>query len=346
MAVELVELGPGDAGWHEVEEAWSPGEVALLAADHPFLAAGAWRACLAVRSGAVLARLVASVDPRQRAPSGPVGCIGFAGMDREGRGRPGARRAFGAILALGLDWLRQQGARVARGPVQFSTWYGHRAMTDGLPDEAGAPAFALEPHNGRALLEELAAAGFRPAHRAVSCLVRSDAVIGSAGAVLDRFGRAGWRDRPLRSDAIDTELALLHRLSGAIFREAWGFSEISLPEFLSIYGPAAGRADPELVRVATDGDGRPIGFAFALPAAPGRNGGRPIIVKSLGLLPDARRRVPGAGAGLAAIIHRAALEGGFRDGIHALMAEGSSAHRLSLRWGTVMRSYATFERAL
>lgn len=368
--LELVELGPGDEGWSDVGAAWSPGELALLAPDHPFLAFGEWRAFAAVRGGGVVARMVASIDPRQRTVDGPVGCIGFvdlaagvprstgdarsagnarsAGVDRSNGvcGPAAARTAFDQVLAAAAGWLRRRGVRVVRGPVQLSTWYGHRAMTDGLPDEGGVPAFPLEPRNGRGLVQALDAGGFRPAHRGVSCLVRSDAVIESAGPVLDRLRRAGFRDRALRPDAIADELALLHRLSGDIFRESWGFSGVSLAEFAALYRPAARLTDPELVRFAMDGDGGPLGFVFALPAAPRAADGAGFVLKTLGLLPEARRRFPGSGAALAALIHRTAIERGLRDGVHALMADGSPAHRTSLRWGTWIRSYATFERAL
>jgi hypothetical protein len=67
-------------------------------------------------------------------------------------------------------------------------------------------------------------------------------------------------------------------------------------------------------------------------------------VKTLGVLAEARRRHPGAGAGLTALIHQAARDRGYVGGIHALMAHGSMAHRLSMKWGTQIRSYATFER--
>jgi hypothetical protein len=230
--------------------------------------------------------------------------------------------------------------------VQFSTWYGHRAIVDDFPDEGGAPAFAMEPQNGRALVDLLLASGFAPTHRAVSVAVRSGAVIDSGKPILDRLRRAGWRDRPLRPSRLEDELRLLHRLSGDIFRDSWGFSEISLDEFSALYRPVARLADAGLVRLPVDADGHPIGFAFALPSGPGPTGAPGFVVKTLGLLPEALRRYPGAGPGLTTLVHQAARDRGYRDGIHALMTDGSMAHRMSLHWGTQFRSYATFERAL
>jgi hypothetical protein len=70
------------------------------------------------------------------------------------------------------------------------------------------------------------------------------------------------------------------------------------------------------------------------------------VVKTIGVLPEERRRCPGIGAALAALVHGLAQERGYRVGIHAWMTEGSVAHRTSSHWGTWLRSYATFERPL
>ena len=346
MAAELVELGPAESGWEEVAAGSPPGDLALLAPDHPFLEFGTWRAFAVMRGGVVLARMIASVDTRQRSDLGAVGCIGFAAVGTDRAAAEDDLAAARWVLAAAIGWLERRECRVVRSPVQLSTWYGHRAMTGGLPEDGGPQAFPLEPRSGRALADVLRESGFGPAHRAVSCLVRSDAVITSAGPVLDRIRRAGWDDRALRLEAIEEELGVLHRLSSDIFRESWGFSEISLAEFAALYRPAALLADPDMVRIAMDGTGHPLGFAFALPADLGAGGGRGFVLKTLGLVPEARRRFPGSGPAMAALIHRTALERGLRDGIHALMAEGSPAHRISLRWGAPIRSYATFERAL
>jgi hypothetical protein len=236
--------------------------------------------------------------------------------------------------------------QLIRCPVQLSTWYGHRTVTDGFPNSGGAPAFLLEPRSDRALVDLLLAGDFAPAHRAVSYVVDPDTVIAGSRPALDRLCRAGLVDRPIRAAVLEDELRLLHRLSLGIFRGSWGFSEISFEEFGAMYRPLARMADLELVRVLETDAGDPLGFAFAMPSDPASPGSGPFIVKSLGLIPEAARRYPGAGVGLTALIHGAARDRGHLGGIHALMAEDSMAHRLSMRWGTRLRSYATFARGL
>jgi hypothetical protein len=345
MRPELIELGPGDLRSSAGVLALSPGEAALLAPDHPFLRYGEWRVFASMQGNELLARFVASVDPRQSADGRAVGCIGLVRLDSPGapaKSRTGARLA----LRAAVDWLGNRRIDRVRCPVQFSTWYGHRAVTSGFPESGGPPAFAMEPRSGSSLIDLLAATGFVPVHRAVSYAVDPEAVLAGSGPALDRLRRAGLADRPLALSRLEDELILLHRLSMESFRGSWGFSEISTDEFAALYRPISRLADPELVRILETAGGEPAGFAFALPDSPSTPGAGRFVVKSLGLLHEILRRHPGAGAGLTARVHRVALDRGCARGIHALMAEGSAAERLSKHWGTRVRSYATFGRDL
>ncbi len=344
MQSELLEFDSRNPGPIAPVLSLSPMEAALLAPDHPFLQFGEWRAFAVQLGGIVVARVVASIDSRQRTTARTVGCIGFANVHVREAGAP-ARAAAERVLTAAVGWLQDRGVSVIRCPVQFSTWYGHRAMTSGYPGSGGAPAFPMEPQNDHDLVDLVLASDFAPVHRAVSYAVRSDAVFASARPALDRLGKAGLHARPIRISRLGEELRLLHQLSVDVFRDSWGFSEISFDEFSSVYRPIAGVADVELIRILETANEHALGFAFAMPHFPGHTGAGGFIVKTLGLLPEARRRYPGVGAGLTAWIHQAALERGYVGGIHALMAQGSMAHRMTMRWGTQLRSYATFERA-
>lgn len=327
-----------------------PCEATLLSLDHPFLRHGDWRLFASVRRGEVAARAVAAVDPRQRSGQRPVGTVGFVEEN-------GDLEALARALSAALGWLQRQGAAVARAPVQFSTWFGHRAVVDGFPDQGGGPPFPLEPRNGRLVVVALAQAGFCPAHRAESYLVDAAELAGSAQRARETHQRLGLRHRPLRLDHLDEELALLHRIASAAFERSWGSAPISAEEFLAFYRPLAGSVDREFVRVLEDFRGAGLGFVFALPTAGGilesrairadPQGGRaPVdfVVKTLAMAPWAPKGT--LGAGLLAALHELAAGRGYRHGVHALMAEGSSSCRYSARRGRWMRSYATFERAL
>jgi hypothetical protein len=178
----------------------------------------------------------------------------------------------------------------------------------------------------------------------VSYAVDSTAVAASAAHAVARLREARMIDRPLHVPRLEEELQLFHQLSTDIFGDSWGFSEISLEEFRSIYRPLAQFVDAELVRILETPSGAAVGFGFGIPGVRHpRPGG--FVIKTLGVLPRARHGHPGIGAGLTALIHQAARERGYVGGIHALMTQGSMAHRLSKRWGMHLRSYATFERS-
>jgi ribosomal protein S18 acetylase RimI-like enzyme len=352
----MIEFGPGDTAYAAGLPGRTPVEARLLGADHPFLRHGRWRGVAAGDPGERPTSIVASVDPRQRTDGGPVGCLGFAmvapvgaGDGQAGPGDDPVGPAAREVLAAALDWLQDQGVAVIRAPVQLATWYGHRAVTGGFPDEGGLPPFPFEPRADRGLLALLERGGFVPAHHAVSFLVDSRAVVARAAPSIARAGASGLRDRAIRLDDLDTELDLLRRLSAAAFRGTWGLGEIDREEFASLYRPLAGAVDPGLIRILEEPDGRAIGFVLGLggpiASAFAPPGGPAFVLKTIAVTPEARRRHPGVGVALTAIVHRAALERGYAAGVHAMMAIGSNAHRLSRRWGYEVRTYATFERA-
>ncbi len=342
MASDVLEVDPESVPAYAARLALTPLEAALLRTDHPFLRHGRWRAFVLSRDGQPRARAVASVDPRQRSRGAPVGCIGFLHGAAAADSAPDIAR----VMTAALDWLRAQGASTIRCPVQFSTWFGHRAVTDGFPGSGGRSTFVLEPANGPALIEALTTCDFAPAAEAVSCVVPHDALIDGARPAVQRLRGAGLRDRPLALDRLDTELATLRHLATAIFERSWGFSGISPEEFDALYRPFAQTVDPELVRVLESPRGEAVGFAFAVPEDLRRPGTGGVVIKTLGVLPAALRRYPGAGLGLIALTHHAARDRGHSYAIHALMARDGAAHRVSMRWGSVVRSYATFEREL
>jgi hypothetical protein len=337
LATPVHELRPGELDWSADRR---------LAPDHPFLGTGTWRAFVTGGRGNDVS-LVASIDPRQRVPGGQVGAIGFIAAGGDVR-TPAVGSALRVVLAAAESWLAGLGCSVVRCPVQFSTWYGHRAMSAGFPEQGGPPLFPMEPANGPGMTEVITAAGYAAAHAAASYRVPVAGWIEGAklGEVLMRSG--GFRDRPIRLDRLDAELETIHAISTAAFRRSWGFSDITLDEFLSIYRPLLPLIDPALVRMAEAPDGSPVGFmfAFADPATrPGQVDAR-FIAKSLAVLPDVRRVSPGVGTGLAVAVHRHAAVIGYPMAIHACVAAGAYTQRLSARCGERFRSYATFEKAL
>lgn len=307
--------------------------------SHPFLAFGRAEE-LEVALPAGSARLVASVDSRQAGPHGPIGSIGFIESH-------GDAAAFDRALEAAGRWLRGQGVVDVRCPVDLSTWYGHRTIVEGFPEQGGVPPFALESPGAPWLPARLQAAGFHSDSRSVATLVPNDRAIAATAPALERARHAGYRDRPIEPAASDTELDLLHGLSSTIFAGAAGFSPISRAEFHALYGPLLGVADSALVRLMESPAGEPVGFVFALADGRGpRPGtaGAQFVLKTMGVLAAVRRAFPGLGSAMVSRVHALAAERGFGQGIHANAAEGSYSARASARWGTPIRRYASFRR--
>lgn len=351
-AVPVRELGPG-----ELAEAGAPasasrgtshaGAVSIdrfLAPDHPFLRVGTWRAFVASDDGADV-RVVASLDPRQRDDrGGQRGAIGF--VLEHGDPRASAR-PMRAALAAAEAWLSARGGTVVRCPVQFSTWFGHRVMTDGFPASGGPALFPMEPGPSPSLARALPAAGYRVAHTAGSYAVEVERWIAEARRGEDAMLAAGYRNRPLRLERLDEELSTLHAICQASFTRSWGFSPIGLDEFQSIYRPLVSLVDPEFVRILETPGGEPVGFAFAFPEPAPLEGFAPrFVAKTVAVLPEVRRKAPGIGTGLTVAVYRIAAARGYRVAVHACVADGAYTQRISASWGTRFRTYTTYEKVL
>ena len=306
-------------------------EAMALRTDHPFLSIGTWRAFVDT-SDAGQARVIAALDPRQRDGDRVIGTIGFTAA-------AGAPAVLGRVVDRAMAWLADHGAAVIRGPVQFSTWYGHRLAIDyrGPPP---LPPFPFEPASPSGLAGVLRQRGFRPVHTAESYLVDLERAAPETGPAAARVTRLGITDRPLRADMAQTELSTLHAIASASFRDSWGFSPVSLSEFTAIYQPLLGQVDPELVRIAHGPDGTPVGFIFGIQPPNG-----PLLVKTIAVDPVVRRRIRGIGWLMIDRVHGFARRDGNRQALHALMARGSYTARISARWGPCVRRYATLERA-
>ena len=106
------------------------------------------------------------------------------------------------------------------------------------------------------------------------------------------------------------------------------------------------RIDPSLILIAED-DGKTAGFVFGLPDWLQVQRGEPrdtMIVKTLARRADERYR--GLGSVLLERCRQAALEGGYRRCIHALMYDENASLGLSNRFGTTMRGYTLYAREL
>src|SRR5688572_4339200 len=122
---------------------------------HLVVTAGPAPATGAVREAASLARASLWWSGDLALDGRRVGRIGHYAASDGGAGS--------AVLAAALDVLRARGCGVAVGPMDGSTWFSYRFVTDRRGELASAlPPFALEPDQPDAWPAQWAGCGFAP----------------------------------------------------------------------------------------------------------------------------------------------------------------------------------------
>ncbi len=248
------------------------------------------------------------------------------------------------LLALACDRLRQAGRTLAVGPMDGSTFYRYRLITE----RGSEPPFFLEPDNPDSYPEHWIAGGFAPLAQYSSALqVGLEQADPRIREIAARFEAEGVRIRSLDLDRFEEELRRIYRVTAASFGQSFLASRIAEADFLALYRPVRPFLRPELVLLAERGD-QFLGFFFALPDWLQAQRGAPVdtvIVKTIAVLPECAHQ------GLAALLtdrcreHARAL--GFTRAIHALMHEGNRSLTLSGAYaGRIIRRYTLFAKPL
>lgn len=231
-----------------------------------------------------------------------------------------------ALLRRARARLRAEGFAALIGPMDGDTWHRYRLVFE----SDGAPPFAMEPVSGPHDKAAFLAEGFAPISHYVSARAALADAAQDAAPAVPGIVVSAWdgRDAPAL-------VGRMFALSLAGFAGARFFKPIGQDAFLALYEPVLPLIDPRLVLFAHDAQGRLVGFLFGLPdrlegAAP-----KTAILKTYA------SGVRGVGRLLADRFHRAAIDLGYRDVIHALMhADNPSRARSALHRATVFRRYA------
>ena len=248
-----------------------------------------------------------------------------------------------AILRRACAELAAAGCTLAVGPMDGDTWHHYRFVTE----RGDAEPFFLEPWQPPGWTEHWTAAGFGTLAEYFSTLndnlARADDDPRQRDA-LRRVEAAGVRTRALAPRSWDDELRKIYAVAAVSFRANFLYSPLAEADFLALYAPLKNVVRSELVWIAEDADGKPVGFVLGLPDMldPVR---ATFIVKTVAVLPA----VAGIGLGrvLVDALHAAARGLGYRRAIHALMHDDNASRHLSARFGSrPLRRYALFSRRL
>lgn len=239
--------------------------------------------------------------------------------------------------------LAQNGASLAIGPIDGTTWRRYRLITQ----RGDEPPFFLEPDNPDPYPEQFAAAGFTPLTRYYSSLNDDlGKTVPFSDELRQQLCDAGIRIRHLDAGAFMAELSRIYDISVAGFRNNFLYTDISRDEFIGTYAKVQPLVRPELVLFA-EREGVPVGFIFALPDQLRIQRGLPadtVILKSMAVLPEWNGR--GIGARLMAEVSSNAHRLGFTRAIHALMHEDNRSRTMSGHYGREIRQYTLFGRKL
>ena len=301
--------------------------------DHSLLASQLANEHLVLEDGAARCTLWWDVVPSY--PSERLGVIGHFHSQSPEAGR--------YVLEYAAQRLREAGCPLAVGPMDGNTWRRYRVLT-----ERGAePPFFMEPDNPDTWPAAFDLAGFSAlatySSHLVTDLTQRDP---RTARTLDRLQRNGVKIRSLDPAHFEDDLRSIYQVSVVSFSENYLYTELSESAFLSQYTPYKEKILPELVLIAEHA-GQPVGYLFAIPDYAEALRGEPVrtvIGKTLAILPG--RRYAGLGVVLTDLLHERSHAMGFTRLIHALQHESNKVRNMSEHFGSVMRRYTLYSRAL
>jgi GNAT superfamily N-acetyltransferase len=231
--------------------------ILLSRTKNPFFEHAEAEYFLAERDGAVVGRIAAIHNRLHNETHGDrVGFFGFFECIDD-------QSVADALFAAVADWLRPRGLDTLRGPVSFSVNDECGVLVEGYE----TPPVLMMPHNPRYYPTLVERAGFAKA-KDLYCY-QGDEPAGEIGERLQRGAdlikqRHGVTLRPLNMRDFEGDVARVKELYNAAWEKNWGFVPMTDREIDHLAEQFKPVVVPDLVPFA-EKDGRPVGFAIALP---------------------------------------------------------------------------------
>ena len=241
------------------------------------------------------------------------------------------------LLEAAKTLARQLGKRHLIGPMEGSTWQAHRFSRHHRHEP-----FFSEPYHNLYYHRQFLANDFQELMRYRSALDVSPRFDEVRFARLQRhFTNRGIELRPLKKEALNTELEAIGTLSIRAFRDNFLYTPISVGQFMEKYRPLVARLDANLIWLARDrSTDETVGFIFALPDLYDPTG-RTLLIKTVARAEGFRLR--GLGTYLTDLIYKIAPERGYDRIVHAFMRDDNDSIRISERLnGSDYKSYALY----
>lgn len=230
-----------------------------LSAGNNFFQHGRAAAFLVEENDQVLGRIVASVD--EHLPQKEIGHFGYF----ECVDHPGVAQA---LLSSAENWLREQGRSVVHGPVNLNIYSGYRIQTAGFETRP----FLGEPRSPKYYAPLLERAGYGVEARwhswdiPAEILPQLQRYMLQQAEAMESQNPMPYHLERLNLADLDNYLAKLHPLAMEIFAENYGFTPLSLKEFLQVYQSLIFiyQRHPDLLGMFYQGD-EAVGFGYIYP---------------------------------------------------------------------------------
>jgi GNAT superfamily N-acetyltransferase len=226
---------------------------------HPFHKHADVALFVAERGGEIVGRIAATANWRANEFQGnTTGYFGlFECVDDEAVAH--------ALLERAAAWLKEKGLTSMQGPFNLSTndeLYSGGVLIEGFDTQ---PVFMMG-HNPPYYQRLVESAGFEKAKDLLAYWLPHNQPPQRLLDGIDRLGRReGWRIRPVNMKRFKEEVGIVMGVYNSAWERNWGFIPMTEEEFDGMAKEFRPIVDPNLVIIAENSDGEPIGFMLALP---------------------------------------------------------------------------------
>lgn len=227
---------------------------------NPFYEHARYQLFLARRDGELIGTIGAVVNDRHNAAHDELaGAFGFLETIND-------QGVADALLDAAEAWVRSQGMKLIRGPLNFSTNDEVGTLIEGF-DEPPMVMMTYNPRYYPALIE---AHGYTKAMDVYAWLFNLEEDFAKAPEKLFRVAekamqKQGLRVRKVDMKHFDRDLALVKEAYNRAWQKNWGFVPMTDREIDHLAANLKPMVDPNLIFIAETADGKPAGVSLTLP---------------------------------------------------------------------------------
>lgn len=226
--------------------------------SNPFLDHCKWELFLLNDGRQVVGRIAAFIDHLAvQAWGEPVGLFGYYEC-------PPDVEASQLLLDTARQWLEKQGMTAMRGPWSFVSQEWGSVLEGFTPSPV-----VMAPYNPQYYNDHFTEFGLQKIKDLMVYEINArdgyqipERIMTLTDKVAERYG---IRVRPIRMDRLADEVEILIGLSNQALKDNWGYSPVTEAEVRAMVDDLKQIIHPKGVMFAEDRQGRPVGFAIAIP---------------------------------------------------------------------------------